>query len=413
MGGKKGKKQRPLPRKNVVLFVPKPEDQERRRPRLDTTKRVLAWPCAGRTASRSAATPIRLAPPLRVSWKKKLRAPAATAPVVSEDGVLYVADRDGELRALDAETGEEHLRFHTDPILGASPAWPLVASGVVPGDRVPVSSPPVVSDWHLLFGDDEGIFYCVRRGDFEAIWRKAAPLSLAARRGGAYLAPVCASGTVFTVDADGNLRACSAQNGQTIFNRYLRGAPTAPPVVTRGLVLVPVKPLYPGEPARLHAIDAVSGERRWTQDLRLAPGRALAATHDRVFVGGEEGATVLAVESGSRLRELAAPVTGPVALDVERRRIFAPLAGALAALDLESGETAWHEDASVQRGTGVALAGSVVWAAGDKGLVALDAATGEPRGKVPVKGGVVGGPVLAAGRLFLALDTGSVLAYEA
>src|SRR5579871_3830855 len=119
---KKGKRKK----KNVVLFIPKPEQQERRKVGLDTRKRVLAWPCLGRTANRSAASPMRIAPPLAVAWRKKLRAGAVAAPTVSEDGVLYAADREGELRAFDAETGEEHLRFHTDPILGASPAWPLV-----------------------------------------------------------------------------------------------------------------------------------------------------------------------------------------------------------------------------------------------------------------------------------------------
>ena len=152
VAGKGGKKKK----RNVVLFVPKPEDRERRPPRLDTTRRVLAWPCTGRTAGRSAATPIRLAPPLTLDWKKKLRAGAGAAPVVSEDGILYVADREGELRALDAETGEEHLRFHTDPILGASVAWPLVAQGLVPQGRVPVSSPPAVFEWHLLSGTTRG-----------------------------------------------------------------------------------------------------------------------------------------------------------------------------------------------------------------------------------------------------------------
>lgn len=411
---KKGKK-----KKHVLLFIPKPEDQEPRRPALDARRRVLGWPCLGRTAGRSAASPVRLAPPLKAAWKKKLRAPAATSPVVSEDGLLYVADREGELRALDAETGEEHAKLRTDPVLGASPAWPLVVQGLVPGDRVPVSSPPAVFEWHLLFGDDEGIFYCVRRGDFEVIWRKSAALSLAARRGEAYRAPVCGGGTVFTVDGDGNLYAASARNGTTLFSRFLRGRPTTGPVVSGGLVLVATRPLYPGEPSRLHAIDAGTGERRWATDLRHAPGRALAATHDRVLVGGEEGVSVLALDDGRLLSSLDAStnVLGPVAIDVERRRVFAPIGGTVVSLDLDAapdgaGGRLWEAGLlEVVPGTGVALAGSVLWAVTKKGLVALDADTGKSLGKVAVKGGIVGGPVLAANRLYVATDTGNVLAF--
>src|SRR6478736_6290428 len=74
-------------KKNVVLFIPKPEDQERRKVGLDARRRVLAWACAGRTAGRSASTPIRVVPPLAVDWKKKLKAGCVAAPVVSEDGI--------------------------------------------------------------------------------------------------------------------------------------------------------------------------------------------------------------------------------------------------------------------------------------------------------------------------------------
>src|SRR5579883_1847029 len=358
---KKGKRKK----KNVVLFIPKPEQQERRRVGLDTRKRVLAWPCLGRTANRSAASPLRLAPPLEVAWRKKLRAAAVAAPIVSEDGILYAADREGELRAFDAETGEEHFRFNTDPILGASPAWPLVVQKIVPGDRVPVSSAPAVHDWHLLFGDDEGIFYCVRRGDFEVIWRKAAPLSLGARSGQAYQAPVTASGTIVTLDADGNLYAANAQNGTTLYARFLRGKPVAPPVVSGGMVIAAVKPLYPGEPSRLHAIDLAKGDRRWVADLRIVPGRALAATHERVFVGGEGGCALVALATGELLGTLEASVTGPIAQ--EGGRFYVPVAGAVACFSPT--EPLWSTPEAVLPGTGVALSGDVVWAASKKGLL--------------------------------------------
>ncbi len=402
-------------KKNVLLFIPKPEDQERRRPSLEARRRVLAWPCLGRTAGRAASSPFKLAPPLKTAWRKKLRAPAATAPVISEDGILYIADREGELRALDAETGEEHWKLRTDPILGASAAWPLVVQKLVPGDRVPVSSPPAVFEWHLLFGDDEGIFYCVRRGDAEVIWRKSAPLSLGARRGEAYRAPVCGGGSVFTVDGDGNLYAASARNGTTLFSRHLRGRPQAAPALGGGLVLVTTKPLYSGEPNQLHAIDATNGERRWHTDLPGVPSRALAATHDLAWVGGEFGLSAYDLVRGERaIRVETGPVTGPLAL--EGGRIFAPLEGAIACI--EHGIVAWRRAAGVKElpelvpGAGIALAADVLWVATRSGLVGLAATTGEPLGKVQVSGNVVGGAVGAANRMYVATDTGSIVALE-
>jgi outer membrane protein assembly factor BamB len=414
--GPKGatKKKKSRKKKQVVLFIPKPEDQVRRRPGLDARKRVLAWPCAGRTAGRSAASPVRMAPPLKLEWRKKIGAAAKAAPVISEDGILYAADRDGGLRALDAETGEEHFRFKTDPILGASAAWPLVVQKIVPGDKVPISSMPAIFDWHLLFGDDEGTFYCVRRGDFEVIWRKSAPLSLEARSLEGYRAPVCGGGTVFTVDADGNLYAASARNGTTQFSRFLRGRPQAPPVLGAGLVLVATKPIYPGEPSGVHAIDANNGERRWRADLPGVP-RALAATHEHALVGGEFGLLVLDLARAELLHRIeTGSVTAPLAL--EGGRVFVPVEGAVVCV--QGAEILWRRETGgrdlpeLVPGAALALAADVLWVTTKNALVALDAGNGEPLGKVPVAGGIVGGPVLAANRLYVATDTGNVLAFK-
>ncbi len=411
---KAAKKKARKKKRNVVLFIPKPEDQVRRQPGLDARRRVLAWPCAGRTAGRSASTPVRLAPPLELEWRKKIGAAAKAAPVISEDGILYAADRDGGLRALDAETGEERFRFHTDPILGASAAWPLVVQKIVPGDKVPISSMPAIFEWHLLFGDDEGIFYCVRRGDFEVIWRKSAPLSLEARSGEAYRAPACAGGTVFTVDADGNLYAASARNGTTHFSRFLRGRPQAAPALGAGLVLVATKPIYAGEASQLHAIDANNGERRWRADLPGVP-RALAANHEHAFVGGDFGLLVLDLARGGPLHRIdTGPVTAPLA--VEGGRVYVPVAGAIVCVQgadvLWRRETGGRDLPELVPGAAPALALVVLWVATKNALVALEAATGKTVGKVPVAGGIVGGPVLAANRLYVATDTGNVLAYK-
>jgi outer membrane protein assembly factor BamB len=406
-------------KKDTLLFIPEPEDQEPQP--LVPRRRVLSWPCAGRSPGRSASSPLRMAPPLQLDWKAKLGGPAATSPVVSEDGVLYAADRDGGLLALDVESGEKVFRLKTDPILGASPAWPLVAQGLVPGNKVPVSSPPAVFDWHLLYGDDEGIFYCVRRGDAAVIWRKSAPLSLAARRGEAYQAPIVAGGSVYTVDGDGNLHAASARNGQTLFSRFLRGRPTGPPCLAGGRVLVATRNMYQGETCQLHAIDANSGERLWHTELPGLPGRGLATTpHGLVLVGVEHGVLALGVERGERRFRLTLPgeerLTGTLAVEGEHawltgeRTVFA--------LDLGAGTLAWTTPFGTAKipalapGPGLAFAGGVVWVAAAGNLVALDSGTGALLGKVAVKNAVVGSIVVAAGRLIVATTAGEVLAFR-
>jgi outer membrane protein assembly factor BamB len=386
------------------------------------------WSCAGRTASRTAAAPVELLPPLEVSWKVRLGAPATAAPVVSSDGVVHAVDRDGRVAGHELIRGAEVLKLRTDPVRESSPAWPLVAQRLVPGDKVPVSSAPALLDNHLLFGDDEGIFYGVRRGEAAVLWRKGAPLGLAARQGGAYAAPFGVHVTeddlevVVTIDAEGTLYAADARSGRTLYSRFLRGRPAAPPALGRahGSVLrclAAVTPLYAGEPSALHAIDLRSGDRAWHSPLPEGAGPGLLVVRDLVVTGGPGGLAAFSLADGARLWSAELPVAGPLASDDEV--LFAPLAsGEVVALFLADGAVRWRGEgrsgAPVVAGTGLALTKGAVWSVADGGLVAWELAAGRALGRVKTPGTPVGSPVPCArdgeARLVVATATGNLVA---
>ncbi len=396
-------------RRAVKLFRFEPPPRPEPRP---AGPPALAWSCAGRLPSRCASTGRRVAPPLELVWRVRLSAPPVCAPVVSGDGVIYVADRDGRLHALDAREGHPLFTRHTDAIRESSPVWPLVAQGLVPRDRVPVSSPPVVFDWHLLFGDDEGIFYCLRRGEAEVIWRKTAPLGMAARQGGAYEAPLAAGEAVITVDAEGNLYAGSARNGTTLFKLYLRGRPAAPPALLHPRVIVATTALYPGERSVLHAVHIETGVRAWHRDLPGTP-TALTTTREHAVVGGSFGLRAFAAKDGAPAWAAdVAPVVGPLAHD--GATVVAPVEGGrLVGVDARSGARRWvaagRAGAPVLASTGPAIAGDVVWTAAEVGLVAWELATGKAIARVRAPESV-GGPVLFGdGRVLLATTRGELL----
>lgn len=409
--GAAGKKTAPAKKRRAVKLFrfeppPRPEPRAAGPP-------SLAWSCAGRLPSRCASTGRRVSPPLEVAWRVRLSAPPMHAPVVSGDGVIYVADRDGRLHALDGREGHPLFTRHTDAIRESSPVWPLVAQGLVPRDRVPVSSPPVVFDWHLLFGDDEGIFYCLRRGEAEVIWRKTAPLGMAARQGGAYEAPLAAGEAVVTVDAEGNLYAGSARNGTTLFKLYLRGRPAAPPALAHPRVIVATTPLYPGERAVLHAVHVETGVRSWHRDLPGMPGPALTTTRERAVVGGAFGLRAFGASDGAPAWSAdVPPVVGPLAHD--GATIVAPIeGGGLVGVDATAGERRWTSSgrtgAPVLAGTGPAIAGDVIWTAAEVGLVAWELSTGKAIARVRVPESV-GGPVLFGdGRVLVATTRGELV----
>lgn len=408
----KGRRKKPKP----LLVRFDPAEQARERAAQATGPRWFPWACQGRVAARAGSLRETLAPPLELAWSVELRAAAAGPPVAADDGVVYVGDKEGRLRAFELETGRLRFLLRTDPILQASPAWPLVAQRLVPPDRVPVSGAAAVHAWHLYFGDDEGVFYGVRRGEPEVLWRKSAPLSLTARQGGAYLAPLCAGELVVTADMDGNLYAADGRSGRTAFALFLRGRPAAPPALApwRDLVLVATRPLYPGESPRLHAV-ALDGQRRWARDLPFVPGPGLAATQDLVLVAGEGGLAAFSTEDGSPRWSLeGAPVTGGLALD--GGRVLVPLEGGLRAVRLDGGEVEWERAASGSfpvplRGAAPLIAGDVAWLAYEGGLCALEVSSGKPLLRLRLPGDPVGGAVAAGGRLLVATTSGAMRAY--
>ena len=382
--------------------------------------RIAPWLCARRSPTRDARAYLRLGPKLTADWSVDLGAGAAGAPVVSNDGVLYVGDREGTLHALDVESGEVRWTRRTDPIREVSPVWPLVEQGLVPAQRVPISATAAILRWHLFVGDDEGIFYGLRRGEAVAIWRKAAPLELSSRSGGAYQAPFAVGDMVYTADAEGNLYAAWTRSGKTAFSRFLRGRPAAPPALGQGgqLILITTRPLYPGEPARLHALSALSGDRRWTAPLLGQPGSALATARHHALVGTQAGLSAYRLDDGSRAwhQPLAAGVGGPLALDAQR--IYTTSGGAVHAFALDGGAPLWTRPtgadglAPLAIGAGLTLGGDVLWVPAERSLIALDPETGRVLARQRIPGVPVGEPVLAADRLLVATDTGALRAFR-
>ncbi len=370
-------------------------------------------------------TPIVQEPPLEVVWRAGLDAAPGAAPVVSHDGVVYLPDTEGALYALDAETGERQTVLRTAWISEGSPVWPLVEQGLVARDRVPVSAAPAVAGWQLLYGDDEGVFYAVRRGESsETLWCKGISLSPQARTHRAYQAPLVVEGTVFTADAEGNLHAADARNGTARFALYLRGRPVAPPALSPRhsppRLLASVHPVFGGEPAALHAVEPFRGERCWRRDLPDLPRRGLLAHRAGVVVGGDFGLACFALADGTprwqvSAEDLGGPVEAPLCAD--RYRVFAATSqqdgagGDVAGVDLRSGEVEWRRATGLKSPiTGLACSADLVWVAAGQSLVAIVAETGKVEGRVRLPGTAVEGPTLALGRIYLALAAGEVVA---
>lgn len=401
----------PKKRRNVQLFVLEPEKVAAAEPEV----RYAPWPCAHANARRTGATSLAYAPPVALAWEAKLPGDPRTAPVVADDGSLYAADSEGNLLAFDATTGRELWRFHTDPVAPTSPARPLVDEGVVPGNRVPVASPPCVLEWRLFFGDDEGVLYSLRRGDATVNFRRAANLSLAARSQAAFAAPVAAGGIVYAADSDGTLHAVSTE-GPELWSRVLRGRVSVPPALAPRHVLVATHPLFPNEPAELHALEVGTGERLWHSSLPGLP-RALVALDDAALVLAGDQLLKIELATGKTLLQRSLDVKESVAssLATDGGHVFATLDGGLVALDVRTLEERWRARLKrpIEPVGAPAVSREHVWQAARDGLVAVDKASGREVARVRTRGVPATGVVLAAGKVFVATEPKRILAFRA
>jgi len=342
---------------------------------------VASWsrPRPGLNGADPAAVPAPPAlPPETASgwrpWRFRMSNDVWGTPTVAGD-LVYVTSF--EVHALDVQTGRRS--FKTRDV-----AWSMaVADG-----RIHASDGPT------LFALDarEG-------GDLWRLSTDAWVYSLKAERG-----------TVVTGTRGGGVQAWEASSGQKLWQ--LSGAqtdfesPEAGPALHDGTV-------YVWQDARLRALDARTGDERWSYPIGDAascggvPVRITAAPDGQVYVAA--GTRVLSVDVASgRVRWhfeapavfLCPPTFAPGPAVTGGGIYLADYLGTVYALDAADGRDRWRiateSRASIEP---VLVAAGHVHVGSGKGLYTLDAVTGTPKWRFQAGGDIVGTPAVAEGRI--------------
>ncbi|MDF3300521.1 outer membrane protein assembly factor BamB family protein [Streptomyces tropicalis] len=307
-------------------------------------------------------------------WRFRMSNDVWGTPSVADD-LVYVTSF--EVHALDVATGRR--RFKTRDV-----AWSMaVADG-----RIHASDGPTLFALDAREGAD--------------LWRQqtdAWVYSLRADRG-----------TVVTGTRGGGVQGWEASNGRKLWE--LSGAqsdfesPEAGPLVHEGTVFV-------WQDARLRALEARTGEERWSYPIGDAascggvPVRLTPAPDGYVYVAA--GTRVLALDiAGGRVRwHFEAPAvflcppafaSGPA---VTGGGVYlADYLGTVYALDATDGRDRWRIATEARSAIDpVLVAAGHVHVGSGKGLYTLDAVTGTPKWRFQAGGDVVGSPVVAEGRI--------------
>lgn len=307
-------------------------------------------------------------------WRFRMSNDVWGTPSVAGD-LVYVTSF--EVHALDVATGRR--RFKTRDV-----AWSMaVADG-----RIHASDGPT------LFALDarEG-------GDLWRLNTDAWVYSLKADRG-----------IVITGTRGGGVQAWEAASGQKLWE--LAGcqtdfeSPEAGPALYEGTV-------YVWQDGRLRALDARTGEERWSYPIGDAaacsgvPVRVAQAPDGYVYVSA--GTRVLAMDVASgRVRWhfeapavfLSPPTFVPGAAVTGGGVYLADYLGTVYALDAADGRDRWRIATEARSSVDpVLVAAGHVHVGSGKGLYTLDAVTGTPKWRFQAGGDLVGAPAVAEGRI--------------
>ncbi|MEU6096690.1 serine/threonine-protein kinase [Streptomyces sp. NPDC047079] len=341
---------------------------------------AASWsrPAAGANGAAGAVPALPPPPPEAASgwrpWRFRMSNDVWGTPAVADD-LVYVTSF--EVHALDVATGRR--RFKTRDV-----AWSMaVADG-----RVHASDGPTLFALDARDGTD--------------LWRLSLDgwvYSLKADRG-----------TVVTGTRGGGVQAWEASNGQKLWE--ISGAqtdfesPEAGPAVHDGTV-------YVWQDARLRALQARTGEERWSYPIGDAascggvPVRLTQASDGCVYVSA--GTRVMAIEAATGMVRwhfeapavfLCPPAFVPGPAVTGGGIYLADYLGTVYALDAADGRDRWRIATESRTAIDpVLVAAGHVHVGSGKGLYTLDAVTGTPKWRFQAGGDIVGSPAVAEGRI--------------
>jgi len=332
----------------------------------------------------------------RIAWQRRLVPPQALEMGPQEHGAVAVDPQRG-LAVVGTRDGWLHA-FRADGTV----AWELKASGVF--------GPPAIEGDTVYVGSSDGNLYAVAIPTGKARWIYAAKEDLTTRPALAGGVVVVASlqDTVFAVDAATGAwrwhhRREQKGEGLTIFG-------AASVSVGAGLVFAGYSDGF------IAALDPATGAARW--ERQVAPNGthldvdSIALGGDRLYAAAFSGAVLaLDARTGKEVWSFTAP--GACRVVVGGGFVFAVTSTRVVGLSPVNGTPLWTTPLDGSPGAQPALAGKwLLVPAGAGGLRWLEATTGRPLRHFDPGSGVLAGPGVGAGRVYVLSNGGFLFALD-
>ena len=328
---------------------------------------------------------------MALAFTKTLPGQIVTSPAIA-DGVAYVGAVDGRFRAFDLSRAVE--------------TWSADIN-------VTWSSPSIAGDL-VIVGTEDRELLALDRESGHVAW--SLPLDAYAAGSPAvvedrlYVATSSSSSRAGAVPGVGKVMAFDAATRRLAWQGDLPG-PSTRSVAVDGSILV-----VPTDVGVAVAFDAATGRELWrfptppfTDTPVIADGVVFLAGLDPEGTRGALWAVDL--ESGRELWHHTRPshqtMVAPAVDPATRIAYVGTLDGDVVALRVEDGSEVWTHHLGAEIGASPTKAGDILYVASSGGIAALDAATGEVRGTVPIDG-IPSSPAVADGFLVAGTQSGTL-----
>jgi len=237
-----------------------------------------------------------------VKWKFKAEGAVTTSPALV-DGLIYFGSQDGNLYALNSESGEKVWSFHTEKPINSSPA---VSNGVVyfqsndgfsyaldsksgelkwkadtgpdrPTDFDNLSSSPTVQDGVVYIGGGNGKLYALNADTGTEVWAVDALGPNPIRS-----SPAVIGDTIYFT-AESKLLALDRKTGKEKWMYKANTITRSSPSVGEGLVV------FGDNSSNIYAVDSETGVEKWRYHIMYYWVTSTAAISDGVvYIGGDD-----------------------------------------------------------------------------------------------------------------------------
>ena len=339
-----------------------------------------------------------MAPIQKERWRFKTGHVNRSTPAVV-NGVVYFGSHDGNLYAIDAQTGTLKWKFQT------------------PGE---IASSPVVAEGVVYFNGGDAGFYALDAQTGQQKWmlKTGEPVPFAHRWEYFQSSPAWVEGTVYFGSADAHIYAVDARTGKPLWKFKTDGRVRSSPAVAAGVV-------YGGSmDGNLYALDVKTGELKWKFKTEGNPFFPLgevqstpAVADGAVYFGSRDG-HLYAVDITTGQKRWAFShegswcISGPA---VWEGLVFAGSSDGqfVNAVDAKSGVEKWRfKMPSRVFSSPAVVAGNVYFAAWGGEVFWFDAKTGKQTGGAMAEAAVQTSPIVAEGVLYFGSDDGYIYAVE-